>query len=117
MITDRQRIRRDFLMTMHTIAYGLLWVSAFNLSIRQTGISVIIPIVLMWTLIYVMHVRQYQREKALRDVKVDDRQAYRDGFNAAVHMMRENENIPDRLMLDSDGELIEEPVTEKRKYR
>ncbi len=117
MTTERQRIRRDVLMALHTIAYGLLWVSAFNLSLRQADVHSLIPIALAWALVYVMHVRQYQREKALRDVKVDERQAYREGFNEAVRMMQTREEIPTRLALDDDGELIEEPAQEKRKYR
>ncbi len=117
MTTERQRIRRDFLMALHTIAYGLIWVSAFNLSLRGSSDFAFITIALAWTLVYVMHVRQYQREKALRDVKVDERQAYREGFNEAVRMMQSQEDIPARLSLDSDGELIEDPAAGKRKYR
>lgn len=117
MTTERQRIRRDFLMALHTIAYGLIWVSAFNLSLRGSSDFAFITIALAWTLVYVMHVRQYQREKALRDVKFDERQAYREGFNEAVRMMQSHDAPPARLTLDDDGELIDEPPQEKRKYR
>lgn len=114
---DRQRIRRDFLMALHTIAFALIWMITFTNA--GMGSFAFVQYALVWSLVYIAHLRGHLLyiKHAENNSPEIERKAYRDGFNDAVKALRENQETPERLMLNDDGELIEEPVTEKRKYR
>ncbi len=119
----------DFLIGAHTAAYvlfsGLMFLGSLSYGFYQSSsVSPILPMYLIWTAAFILHGWTYFLSK-VRDAKAargstsiqDERQAYRDGFNDAVRMIRDGQDIPNRLMIDNDGELIEEQAAGKRKYR
>ncbi len=119
----------DFLIGAHTTAYvlfsGLLFLGTLTYGFYQSfSASPILPMYLIWTAAFIMHGWTYflgkvREAKAVRGSTSiqDERQAYRDGFNDAVRMIRDGQDMPNRLMIDDDGELIDERAAGKRKYR
>ncbi len=107
---------RNLWFTAHVIFYGLLGlitIFSYN-SMFSTPFG---PIFAFWTIFFFLHMRSYYLHLGRGGGIRDERQAYRDGFNDAIHMIRSGNDVPNRLMIDDDGELIEETEPEKRKYR
>lgn len=119
----------DFLIGAHTTIYvlfsGLLFLGSMSSSFYFDDTArVVFPMYLLWTAAFILHGWTYFLGK-IREVKAargstsvqDERHAYRDGFNDAIRMIRDGQDMPNRLMIDDDGELIDEQAAGKRKYR
>lgn len=119
----------DFLIGAHTTVYvlfsGLMFIGSLSPGFYVNDWPrAFIPMYLIWTAAFIMHGWTYFLGK-IREAKAargsnsiqDERQAYRDGFNDAVRMIRDGQDMPNRLMIDDDGELIDEQAAGKRKYR
>jgi len=107
---------RNLLFSMHLLFYGflgLITIFSYN-SMFSTPFG---PIFALWSIFFFLHMRSYFLDRGRTNGIRDERTAYRDGFNDAVRMTREGQDVPDRLMIDNDGELVEESKPEKRKYR
>lgn len=115
----------DLLMLLHTIVYLLGAIAFFSVGISSDvtfSLADHLTFLAVWSVVFLLHGREYHMGK-LRQTRegmvsaADERHAYRDGFNDAVRMLRESQEIPNRLTLNEDGELIEDVEAKKRKYR
>lgn len=119
----------DLLIGAHTTFYvlfsGLMFIGSLSPGFYVNDWPrAFIPMYMIWTAAFILHGWTYFLGK-VRDAKAargstsvqDERHAYRDGFNDAIRMIRDGQDMPNRLMIDDDGELIEEPGAAKRKYR
>ncbi len=107
---------RNLLFSMHLLMYGFLGVITLGNSNSYSS-NPFGAIFVLWSVLFFLHMRSYFLDRGRTNGIRDERTAYRDGFNDAVRMTREGQDVPDRLMIDNDGELVEESKPEKRKYR
>lgn len=115
---------RDLLIVVHFLLYAAYGAHLFFTHFAP-GFDYSLPLIeyIVWTGVAFFHLHSYYKAK-LREAgagenpaEVDERQAYRDGFNDAVRTVRESQLTAPHLRLDSDGELFDDPETGKRKYR
>ncbi len=117
----------DILIALHFLLYGIYAIYVLGVGIVLVDVPIYSStyvIVTVWTLLLFLHVRSYyffkQHASEARYAPAspqDMRRSYREGYNDALEMLHNRQEIPDHLALDDDGELIEEPAQEKRKYR
>jgi hypothetical protein len=114
-----ERRRWNLLLFTHTI----VWLMGWGLGIHIASISdysqtfVAALFLLMWTLLFVIHIGAFYYTKGRADATDRERLSYRDGYNDAIRELMNSDRAFDarHLTLDEDGELVEIQPESKRK--
>ncbi|MFN8527662.1 MAG: hypothetical protein U0670_03520 [Anaerolineae bacterium] len=128
---DTQRVSpiHRYLMLAHTALYAAMWLLSFIAAASQSSASSGLTgghvlVVLVWTLLYVVHVANFMAMNGRSHSSAGDRQSYRDGYRDAMREVmalqaegRSGNRRLDQIMLEEDGELFEPLQSEKAKRR
>lgn len=122
------RVQR-YLMFAHTGLYGAMWlvslIGAAQTVNQGSGLpGGYIVFLLVWSLLYIVHIASFMAMNGRSQSSVGDRQSYRDGYRDAMREVMalqsegRSENLRfDRVVLEDDGELFEQLQGEKAKRR
>jgi hypothetical protein len=112
---------RNLLLFLHTILWLPGWViGIYLISIPTFSAAFVALVLLLWTLLFMIHLSLHYYAKGRSDGAEGERQAYRDGYNDAVRAIMNPDRSYEarRLMVETsedDGELIDWQPQGKRK--